>query len=108
MLKQCLLTLCIVIIIIAVYFPARHARHYEYIEIENIYKTLELDNSHLISSNLKDCNYQNIILNNEDIEIDSVNTYRNFSKPFTGEFFIKSFKILTSCTYYSDLFGKLC
>lgn len=89
MLKQCLLTLCIVIIIIAVYFPTRHARRYEYIEIENIYESLKLYNSHFINSNLRDCNYQKIILNNEDVEIDSVTTYRNFSKPFAGEFLIK-------------------
>lgn len=93
MLKQCLLTLCIVIILIAVYFPTRHARHYDYIKIENIYNSLKFENSHFINSNLKDCNYQKVILNNEDVEINSVTTYRNFSKPFAGEFYIKPYQI---------------
>lgn len=92
MLKECLLTLCLVTVliyfIIPFYSPSRHARHYEYIDIENIYKSLKLYNSYFVNSNLKDCNYQNIILKNEDVEIDSVATYRNFSTPFAGEFFM--------------------
>lgn len=85
MLKQCLLTLGLVIIAIGVYFPARHARHYEYIKTENVYNSLEIENSPYIDSNLKKCNYQKIIVNNEDIEISSIYEYRNFSNPLAGE-----------------------
>lgn len=82
MLKRCLLTLGVVIFIIALYSPARHARHYEYVKVENIYNSLELGNKNLI---LKDCNYQDIILNNEDVEVNSVSKPRDFSKPLAGK-----------------------
>lgn len=86
MLKKCLLSLGLVIIVIAVYFPTRHARHYEYIQINNIFDSLELRISNFYNSNLKGCNYNNIILRNEDIDINSISTAnRNFSEPFAGK-----------------------
>lgn len=84
MLKRCLLTLGIFIIVVAVYFPTRHARHYEYIEVEDIFNSLELGKSNFINSNLKGCNYKDIILKNEEIDINSVTKFRNFSKLLAG------------------------
>lgn len=85
MLKQCLLSLGVVAFVISVYYPTRHARRYEYIETEKIFESLQYENQFFFDSNLKRCNYQNIILNNEDVEIKSISSHRNFSTPFAGE-----------------------
>lgn len=90
MLKQCLVTLGVIIILIAVYFPARHARHYKYIEVENVFNSLQLGTRKYMGSNIG-CSYQNIIINNEDIAINSITKYKNFSKPLAGK---NRFKLL--------------
>lgn len=85
MLKQCLLVLAIVFIIIAVYCPTRHARHYEYIKLAKAHNSLQLENTNFMNLNQNICNYEDIILNNEDVEINSIQVQRNFSKPLTGK-----------------------
>lgn len=85
MLKQCLFFLGVIIIVIAVYCPSRHARRYEFIKTEKISESLNFESSIFFDHSLKSCNYENIILNNEDVNIESVCTHRNFSKPFAGE-----------------------
>ncbi|KAJ8943109.1 hypothetical protein NQ318_011875 [Aromia moschata] len=84
MLKNCLLTIGVVVIIVAVYFPARHARHYSYISTENIYKELVFIQPKNGDYNLKNCTYQDTILNNEDIKITSITKKKKFRKPYAG------------------------
>ncbi|KAJ8964699.1 hypothetical protein NQ314_004691, partial [Rhamnusium bicolor] len=84
MLKNCLLTLGVVIIIVAIYFPTRHARHYNYITIDKIYKEIELRKPKNSESNLKTCTYQELILKNADIEISTVMERKPFQQPYAG------------------------
>ncbi|CAH1179366.1 unnamed protein product [Phaedon cochleariae] len=84
MLRQFLIILTIVIIFIAVYFPTRHARHYNYIALQNIANELDLRKPIEIDYNLKNCTYHGVVLNNEDINIDSVYVTKTFNKTFIG------------------------
>lgn len=85
MIKNCLLTIGVVIIIVAIYFPDRHARHYNYINKENILKQIKLQEPTTIYSNLRSCTYQDIILNNVDVEIKTITDYQPFQRPFSGK-----------------------
>lgn len=85
MLNKCFIFVISAVLIVAVYFPARHARHYEYVVDEDILK--ELVTSKNSQGNLKTCSYQNIILNNSDIEFDKFDWKAEFKKPLKGEFY---------------------
>ncbi|KAJ8922093.1 hypothetical protein NQ315_004025 [Exocentrus adspersus] len=84
MLKNCLLAISVVLIIVSIYFPARHARHYSYILKDNISSQLKLHEPRNKLPNLKTCTYQNIILNSEDVDINSINERKSFQQPLAG------------------------
>lgn len=87
MLNKCFLGLIGAVLIIAIYFPARHARHYEYVDDGHILNELVVSEPELSNKNdLKSCSYKNLILNSSDIEF--VEFYRSakFEKPRNGEF----------------------
>ncbi|VEN33865.1 unnamed protein product [Callosobruchus maculatus] len=69
----------LVIIIVAVYFPTRHARHYSYIKVENVASEIEWNAP--AEPRSKNCSYENLILNNVDIDIRSIYDYRGEHKP---------------------------
>ncbi|RZB39740.1 beta-1,4-galactosyltransferase 1 [Asbolus verrucosus] len=81
---KCVLIICSVIAVIAIYSPARHARHYDYIDIEDIYDELVFSRSENAKPNLKNCDYEEAILNNREIEIESINKPNEFYKPGQG------------------------
>lgn len=87
MIKNCLLTIGVVIIIVAIYFPARHARHYNYISKENVFSQIKLRETTNSYPNPKSCTYQDIILNNVDVEISTITENKPFQQPFSGELF---------------------
>lgn len=68
MTNKCLLIICSFVVLIGIYWPSRHARRYDYILIDKISKELIYDINILINPNLKDCNYDDIISNNINIE----------------------------------------
>lgn len=85
MLNKFLLILICTVVLIAIYFPARHARHYEYIDDTHILEELVI--SQLSSNdNLSTCSYKNLILNATDIEFEEFYNTVKFKKPLNGKF----------------------
>ncbi|CAH1113238.1 unnamed protein product [Psylliodes chrysocephalus] len=87
MLKNIVIISTLIIIVIAVYFPSRHARHYNYISVKDMLNELDLkwpQNNRV----LKNCSYNEIVTNDEDIEISSIKDKREFKKPLLGGEFI--------------------
>jgi hypothetical protein len=84
MTTKCILVVCSVIAAIAIYWPARHARHYDYIDLERVYN--ELLFSHIGNSkpNLKNCDYEDVIVNNSDIDVASITVPKHFDRPGLG------------------------
>jgi hypothetical protein len=85
MTTKCILVVCSVIAAIAIYWPARHARHYDYIDLERVYN--ELLFSHIGNSkpNLKNCDYEDVIVNNSDIDVASITVPKHFDRPGLGD-----------------------
>ncbi|XP_044253580.1 beta-1,4-galactosyltransferase 1 isoform X1 [Tribolium madens] len=63
---------CGIIVTIAIYWPTRHARHYDYIDLKDVYKELQFTQK---ISHLRNCNYKEVILNNTDVEIGEAKSY---------------------------------
>lgn len=85
MLNKCFLVLICAVLIIAIYFPARHARHYEYVDDKYVLEELvisEIPNK----DNLKACRYKSLVLNNTDIEFEEFFKRTEFQKPLKGKF----------------------
>lgn len=89
MTTKCLLVFCGFIVIIAVYFPARHARHYDFIQPNEVLNEILLHDFSTDEHNLKNCTYKNVIQKNTEIEIDEI--YKNlndYEKPDAGNVFL--------------------
>lgn len=78
-----LLLLCIVIVI-AIYFPARHARRYNYIEDSEILNELVISNVRQNNTNLKVCTYEDLILNSRENEYSEIYKIQEFERNVKG------------------------
>lgn len=63
------------IVLIGIYFPTRHARHYKYVEDHEILDELIKLNRNSLETNLNVCSYEDIVLNGS--EIDQSQMYRS-------------------------------
>lgn len=88
MLSQCIQLLCLSALFIAVYFPARHARHYHYISLENAFDEIVLKRPAKTENGLPNCTYKEIILNNEEIPMSNITVNQDFLSPLPGGEFI--------------------
>lgn len=86
MFSKCLLAVLCVVLIIALYFPARHARHYEYVDDNDILNELVITEELATRNDLKSCSYKNLILNGSDVEFGEFYRSVQFEKPENGEF----------------------
>ncbi|XP_060519848.1 beta-1,4-N-acetylgalactosaminyltransferase bre-4 isoform X1 [Cylas formicarius] len=84
MIIKCVITVAIFFIVIAIYFPARHARRYDYIRLENVSRELVLKVRQGSEENLPKCAYDDVILNNQHIEVSKINYFKTFIKPKAG------------------------
>ncbi|KAJ8922144.1 hypothetical protein NQ315_004079 [Exocentrus adspersus] len=66
------------------YSPNRHARRYTYIAKEDILNHMKFRHPENVSTALKSCTYQDIILENEFIEIVTITQNKSFQKPLSG------------------------
>lgn len=85
MLNKCFLVLISAVVIIAIYFPARHARHYDYIDDKYILNELVISKTSN-SDNLKRCSYENLVLNSSDIEYEGFYRKTGYEQPLKGKF----------------------
>lgn len=85
MLNKLFLALICTVLIIAIYFPTRHARHYEYVDDTHVLEELVISDISN-SVNLKSCSYKNLILNGSDIEFEKFFSTVTFEKPENGKF----------------------
>ncbi|CAG9760610.1 unnamed protein product [Ceutorhynchus assimilis] len=89
MLTTCIQLLCLTALFVAVYFPARHARHYEYVAQENVLKEIVLNN-HPHFSNKPNCTYEDIVSSSHVIQVSDITKQQNYIAPlFGGEFIPK-------------------
>ncbi|XP_057661674.1 beta-1,4-galactosyltransferase 2 isoform X1 [Diorhabda carinulata] len=84
MIKNLLIVIGFLILVIAVYYPSRHARRYDYISVEDIPNELNLHWPQFIDYHLKNCSLQNILVNSKEIDISSITKEKYFQKPLTG------------------------
>ncbi|XP_045462996.1 beta-1,4-galactosyltransferase 1 isoform X3 [Harmonia axyridis] len=73
--------------LIGIYFPSRHARHYECVNIDNILGSLHLESveSNIQNNNLKNCTYETVLFDpNNKIQIKEVIQQRVYSEPTSG------------------------
>ncbi|KAL1497182.1 hypothetical protein ABEB36_008181 [Hypothenemus hampei] len=84
MLLKCVQLLCVTAIIVAVYFPTRHARHYDYIAIENALKEVVLQSPFSSRRDLKSCTYEDVILNSQPVPMDNITGQQDFIPPLPG------------------------
>lgn len=85
MLNKCFIVLICAIVIIAIYFPARHARHYEYIDDKYVLEELVISESSN-KNNLKACSYEKQVFNNTDIQFGEFYKRIRYQKPAKGKF----------------------
>lgn len=81
-----IVVLCaIIIIIVAVYFPARHARHYDYIEDSKVLNELvAASNTRQNEGNMRFCSYEDIVLNNTENEYSEIYKVQKFERNIRG------------------------
>lgn len=79
--------ICALVIFIAVYFPSRHARHYEYIHLKDVIRELVFNINNKFSQE-KNCTYEALILNNTEITVSDVTQSKYFIPPLIGGEFI--------------------
>ncbi|KAJ3660575.1 hypothetical protein Zmor_005017 [Zophobas morio] len=84
MTTKCILIVCSVIALIAIYWPARHARHYDYIDLADVYDELLFVHVKTNKPNLKYCDYEDVIVNNSDVDVEEVVEQRRFYRPKNG------------------------
>ncbi|XP_066258961.1 beta-1,4-galactosyltransferase 6 [Euwallacea similis] len=87
MLSRCIQLLCVTAVFVAVYFPSRHARHYDYITLENAFQEVVL-NYPSSGSSLQNCTYQDTILNNEVVPVSNISVLQDFIAPLPGGEFV--------------------
>ncbi|KAJ8982089.1 hypothetical protein NQ317_011087 [Molorchus minor] len=88
----------VVIIIVAIYFPTRHARNYSYIPTNRIYKEIVLLKTENQIHNLNRCTYEDLILKNKNIEITSVTEKKEFPKAFSRSKILKAWSNQKVCS----------
>ncbi|CAG9840993.1 unnamed protein product [Diabrotica balteata] len=69
---------------VAVYFPSRHARHYSYIPLGDIKNELNLEWPQHVNYDLKNCSYENILRDNNEVDISTITEEKHFLKPLSG------------------------
>lgn len=84
MLTKCVQLLCVTAVFVAVYFPARHARHYDYVTLENAIKEIVLRAPGTALLGSRNCTYRNVILNNEEIPVSNITKNSYFVQPLPG------------------------
>ncbi|CAH0547564.1 unnamed protein product [Brassicogethes aeneus] len=84
MFLKCFLPICVIVLLIAIYFPTRHARHYKYIEDQWILSELITEKPIHSNSNLKTCNYKELIENSVEIEYKDIHNTKEFNPPESG------------------------
>ncbi|XP_017774070.1 PREDICTED: beta-1,4-galactosyltransferase 6 [Nicrophorus vespilloides] len=84
MLKQLIIVIVVFIIATTVYHPDRHAKHYDYIEDTEVLNELIPDPRIRKETNLGDCNYEEILLNNVEIYAGDVYKSYGFHLPNEG------------------------
>ncbi|XP_074027932.1 beta1,4-N-acetylgalactosaminyltransferase B isoform X3 [Leptinotarsa decemlineata] len=82
MLKNCIGVITIIILFIAVYFPSRHARRYDYIVLKNILNELDFRKTENVDFKLQNCSYRDMIMKNEDVI--ALPEQIRFRKPLPG------------------------
>ncbi|KAF7267943.1 hypothetical protein GWI33_018887 [Rhynchophorus ferrugineus] len=87
MITKCVQCICALVIFIAVYFPSRHARHYDYIHLKDVISELVFNINNKFSQE-KNCEYGALILNNTEIIIADVTQTKYFIPPLIGGEFI--------------------
>lgn len=85
MFNKCLVAFGLVAFI-AIYFPARHARHYNYVENEKILQELVPAKGINVNSNLKICTYEHVVLNGTEIEYNQIYTAKHIDTTLKGTF----------------------
>ncbi|KAL3285421.1 hypothetical protein HHI36_019523 [Cryptolaemus montrouzieri] len=71
-------------IIIGIYFPSRHARHYSCVKNENVLDSLYYEQK-MAHHNLKNCNYEDVVfMPGNDISIEDVSDEKIYLKPLPG------------------------
>ncbi|CAG9856123.1 unnamed protein product [Phyllotreta striolata] len=88
--KNVVVASTLLIIFVAVYFPSRHARQYNYIPVKEMVDELDLkraqSNNALHSE--KHCTFNELMGKVEDIDTSSINDRKVFKKPQLGGEFI--------------------
>ncbi|XP_050518661.1 beta-1,4-galactosyltransferase 2-like [Diabrotica virgifera virgifera] len=84
MIKNVVAFITLLIIAIAVYFPSRHARHYSYIPLDDIKDELDLEWPQYVNYDLKNCSYENILRDNNEVDISTITEEKQFEKPLSG------------------------
>lgn len=79
-----IVVLCVIIIAVAIYFPARHARHYDYIEDSKVLDELVVSSTRHNESNLRFCTYEDIIANNRENEYSEIYEVQKFEGNIKG------------------------
>lgn len=73
-------------ILIGIYFPSRHARHYEYVAINSILNNLHFE-SIFPNINIKNCTYDDIIFaSDNEIRIDDITQLKVHLEPKSGKY----------------------
>lgn len=79
-----ILILCVIIIVVAIYFPTRHARHYDYIENSKVLDELVASNSRYNKTHVRFCSYADIVLNNTENKYSEVYKEQKFDQNVKG------------------------
>ncbi|XP_044766727.1 beta-1,4-galactosyltransferase 6 isoform X2 [Coccinella septempunctata] len=84
-------------ILVGIYFPSRHARHYECVKVDGILRSLHFESS-VQNNNLKNCTYENLLsASTNEIRVDDISQQKSISAPSSGgEFIPKDCKPLIS------------
>lgn len=84
--KYFLLIVCVVVLV-AIYFPNRHARHYSYVHDNNVLHELIPSTGKNDPTNLKICSYEQIISNGSEVDRNNIYRVQYFDNTLKGKRF---------------------
>ncbi|XP_030761109.1 beta-1,4-N-acetylgalactosaminyltransferase bre-4 [Sitophilus oryzae] len=85
MITRCVRIICALVICVAVYFPARHARHYEYIPLKKVIQELTfVDGTPHSENHLRNCSYEDLILKSKEVPVSDITKPKKFELPLRG------------------------
>lgn len=87
----CFILQCYLFIII--HWPTRHARRYSCISDDKVIEVLIKENLKIRDSNLRNCDYQNVIYENKEYSVPNRGTFYNYKRPNLGDLFINQFNV---------------